>query len=72
MPKAKRRTILQDRSALSDWKTLNEVLRNLTRAEDVANLLRMEQRNSGRVTFMQRIHARLNRLRAREERAALK
>ena len=72
MAAGKRRTAQQDRAALIDWPALNKALRNLSKADDVKRLLGVEQRNKARKTFMMRIHARLNRLRAEEERAALR
>lgn len=55
---------------LRNWDTLQEYLRSATEA-DCERIMNMERRSANRHTFIMRIHARINRLRARRERGDL-
>jgi hypothetical protein len=55
---------------LKNWNTLNAALMDLTERE-VAQLLSHEQENDNRITFILRLHARMNKLRSERERRAL-
>lgn len=55
---------------LKNWNTLNNALMDL-KETDVARLLAHETENSRRVTFLLRLHARLNVLRRTRERVRL-
>lgn len=55
---------------LHNWATLNHALMNGT--EDLAReLLKLEQAGEKRITFINRIYSRINRLRATRERGLL-
>lgn len=55
---------------LNNWNTLNASLMQLKEAE-VAQLLSHERANKKRLTFMLRLHARLNKLKSERERVEL-
>jgi hypothetical protein len=57
-------------AALSNWKSLNDFLRNATE-QDCIDLLRQERKGKARVQFLIRIHGRFNVLRAERERGEL-
>lgn len=59
------------KKALGSWNDLNAYLRLLTSPEDARQLLHREQKSGNRPTFVNRIYARYNRLRALEERRRL-
>lgn len=61
----------QTTDILDRWKALNKYLANVTSESVCESLLKQEQRQRGRVSYMLRIHSRLNKLRADRERAAL-
>lgn len=56
--------------ALDSWNGLNEILMDITEKECIT-LLKVEQKNLNRPTFVKRIHSRINRMRAERERAEL-
>ena len=58
------------RALLKNWNTLNESLMTLSE-RDVARLLSHEEANDKRITFLLRLHARLNVLRRTRERVRL-
>lgn len=55
---------------LGNWNTLNASLMKLKERE-VAQLLAHERANKKRLTFMLRLHARLNKLKSERERVAI-
>jgi hypothetical protein len=55
---------------LRNWNTLNASLMKL-KERDVAQLLACERANKKRLTFMLRLHARLNKLKSERERIDL-
>lgn len=57
-------------SLLKNWVVLNLELMNL-KERDVARLLAHEEKNGKRITFLLRLHARLNVLRRTRERIRL-
>jgi hypothetical protein len=68
---AKKRGAAPDQEALlKNWNTLNEHLLALSE-EAVAALLAAERAGRNRLTFVLRLHSRLNRMRRERERSAL-
>lgn len=57
-------------TALSNWKSLNDFLRNATE-QQCTELLKQEKKGKARVQFLIRIHGRFNVLRAERERGEL-
>lgn len=55
---------------LDNWVTLNERLMEL-REQEVAALLSHEKKNRNRITFVLRLHSRMNKLRRERERRVL-
>ena len=55
---------------LGNWVACNEFLRSCTEA-DAAALLKTEQAGKRRVQYLMRIHSKMNKERARRERAEL-
>lgn len=56
--------------ALNNWRTLNDYLRD-AEEDDCRQLLDMELGGQKRKKFVQRIHSRLNRVRAAHERETI-
>lgn len=58
------------KDALANWSACNEYLRDCSEQE-AQKLLAAERSGKGRVQYLLRAHARMNRLRAQRERAEL-
>lgn len=55
---------------LGNWNTLNEDLLSL-KEPDVVQLLEYEKKHANRITFVLRIHSRLNKMRRERERRVI-
>jgi hypothetical protein len=57
--------------ALQSWVSLNDTVMNLTDEDELKKLLREELKGRKRKKFVERIHSRINKLRAEREREEL-
>jgi hypothetical protein len=57
--------------ALQSWVSLNDTVMNLTDEDELKKLLREELKGRKRKKFAERIHSRINKLRAEREREEL-